>query len=130
METHLKSGAKQKQLKETMSAFFKELVQKPKIHLHQWKTTNNRPVFLQLLYWAQLYKAWITYSLDKSQSSKANIIPFDAFRNVSAQAWLQQVFPTYFVYCIATYPVNNAIHPLNIWGLGRVVQSRVRLTQG
>ena len=34
---------------------------------------------------AQLFKAWITYSLDKSQSNTANIIPFDTFRNISAQ---------------------------------------------
>ena len=35
---------------------------------------------------AQLFKAWITNSLDKPRSSTANIIPFDAFRNISAQA--------------------------------------------
>ena len=32
-------------------------------------------------------------------------------------AMLQQVFPTYSIYWIAAYPVDNTIHPLNNWGL-------------
>ena len=31
--------------------------------------------------------------------------------------WLYQVFPTYFIYWIAAYPVANIIHPLNNRGL-------------
>ena len=36
--------------------------------------------------WAQLFKTWITYPLDYSLSSTANVIPFDAFGKISAQA--------------------------------------------
>ena len=35
---------------------------------------------------AKLFKTWITYPLDKSLSSTANVIPFDAFGEISAQA--------------------------------------------
>ena len=30
--------------------------------------------------------------------------------------WLYQVFPTYFIFWIAAYPLDNAIHPLDNWG--------------
>ena len=36
--------------------------------------------------WTQLFKTWITYSLNKSLSSTANVILFDAFGEISAQA--------------------------------------------
>ena len=40
---------------------------------HKWST-------------AQLFKKWITYSLDKSLSNTAKVIPFDAFGEMSTQA--------------------------------------------
>ena len=58
-------------------------------------------------------------------------IPFDAFGEISAEAndsytftlfcirfiWLYRVFPIYFIYWIAVYPADSAIHPLNNWCL-------------
>ena len=31
--------------------------------------------------------------------------------------WLQQVFPTYSTHWIVAYSVDNAIQPLNNWGM-------------
>ena len=37
----------------------------------------------------------------------------DAKRRIGRLSLLYRVFPTYFIYWIAAYPVHNAIHPLN-----------------
>ena len=61
-------------------------------------------------------------------------IPFDTIGEISAQAddsykipMAMSSFPTYFMYCIAAYPVDNAIYPLNNWGLvGSYIRSMLQ----
>ena len=76
-----------------------------------------------------MFKNWITYSLDKSLSSTAKVFRLMLLARFLHRpmihillplfcidfVWLQPVFPTYFIYWIATYQVKNAIHPLNNW---------------